>query len=171
MSANLICKKNYALFFLLFLSSCSGKNHYPHLYDKSGFESGSRPVEDISGTVAKVSPDYYRQTQYPPQTQQQYAPPQQMPPEYQQQAIPPQPIPPQPMPPQAAPVYVQAAPYSPYSQNPYVSSYQVPGSRFYANPYAIPPSPYYMNYDVDQHYVPPTSHNAVESLPQGRARN
>jgi len=40
--------------------------------------------------------------------------------------------------------------------------YVVPGSRFYSNPYAIPPSSRYQRYDTDQYYVPPTYYNNVE---------
>lgn len=58
--------------------------------------------------------------------------------------------------------YQQAYPPQqiPYQQ--YQVPYQQPGSRFYSNPYAIPPAQYYQNYDSDQYYVPPTYSNAVE---------
>jgi len=45
--------------------------------------------------------------------------------------------------------------YSPYSQ-------VAPGSRSYSNPYAIPPSQYYQNYDVDTYYTPPSYYRGVE---------
>lgn len=49
----------------------------------------------------------------------------------------------------------------PYQQQPYGGA----GSRFYSNPYAIPPSPQYQQYDADQYYVPPTYYNNVEPQP------
>lgn len=51
--------------------------------------------------------------------------------------------------------YQQQAPYYP-PQQPYQ---QAPGgSRFYSDPYAIPPAAYYPTYDADQYYVPPSSY-------------
>lgn len=41
-------------------------------------------------------------------------------------------------------------------------SYQVPASRFYSNPYAIPPSNVNPRYDMDQYYVPPTNYRNIE---------
>ncbi|MBP7709553.1 MAG: hypothetical protein KA100_00600 [Rickettsiales bacterium] len=58
-------------------------------------------------------------------------------------------------PPQQPSYYPPATPYS-----------QQGGSRYYSNPYAIPPSTQYPNYDADQYYVPPTYYNNVETLPQ-----
>lgn len=75
-----------------------------------------------------------------------YQQPQYQPPQYQQQ-------PSYYYPPQQQ--YQQ--PYQPYGG--------AAGSRFYSNPYAIPPSPQYQQYDADQYYVPPTYYNNVE--PQG----
>lgn len=63
------------------------------------------------------------------------------------------------------PVYRQAPPpyyYQPQQHQLY--PYYDAGSRFYANPYAIPPSGsnQYQYYDADQYYVPPTYQNNVE---------
>lgn len=77
------------------------------------------------------------------------------------------------------PVYNQVPGYMPYVQNaapPAKYYYQQPpvyqqryapyngpaASRFYSNPYAIPPSQQYQRYDADQYYVPPTRYNNVE---------
>jgi hypothetical protein len=51
--------------------------------------------------------------------------------------------------------------YAPYPQSyGYPQQYQGGGSRYYSNPYAIPPATqYYQRYDVDQYYVPPTYYN------------
>lgn len=64
---------------------------------------------------------------------------------------------------QQQPYYQQQQPY--YQQQQYRSPYQqrvVPGSRFYSNPYAIPPSTQYPQYDADQYYVPPTYYQNIE---------
>jgi len=57
-----------------------------------------------------------------------------------------------------------------YAPSPYVAApYQVyPGtsSRSYSNPYAIPPSQYYPQYDADQYYIPPNSVGADENRQQ-----
>ena len=61
--------------------------------------------------------------------------------------------------------YYQQNPYYHTPQPQYRSPYQrgvVPGSRFYSNPYAIPPSNQYPQYDADQYYVPPTYYQNVE---------
>jgi len=67
-------------------------------------------------------------------------------------------------PPYQQPVYQQPQQY--YQQPaPYYSPYQnvAPGSRFYSNPYAIPPAQYSSpQYDSDQYYVPPTSYENIE---------
>lgn len=66
----------------------------------------------------------------------------------------------------SAPAYRQAPPAYYYQQQPQAYPYygQAPGSRFYSNPYAIPPSAstQYQYYDADQYYVPPTYQNNVE---------
>ncbi|MES2677716.1 MAG: hypothetical protein V4612_05325 [Pseudomonadota bacterium] len=41
-----------------------------------------------------------------------------------------------------------------YTNSPY--QYQQPASRYYSNPYAMPPQNQYPYYDGDQYYVPPT---------------
>lgn len=57
----------------------------------------------------------------------------------------------------------QYQPAQPYSQ-------RAPGSRFYSNPYDIPPSPYYPNnYDVDQYYTPPSYYGS--DLQENRNRD
>jgi hypothetical protein len=115
-------------FFLLNLTGCYSD---PYLYDRAGFEPGTTPSQDpgMSGSQNRVAPDYYyRQPQgYNNQGGQPY-PSQNY--QYQNQ----------------------------YQQPQYGSPYQVypaPGSRYYSNPYAIPASPYYPQYDADQYYVPP----------------
>jgi hypothetical protein len=37
-----------------------------------------------------------------------------------------------------------------------------PASRFYSNPYAIPATSRYPQYDADQYYVPPTYYRNIE---------
>ncbi len=81
---------------------------------------------------------------------------------------------------QQAPAYQQAPQYqqAPTAPNPYyyqqprynqpAPSYQQGGSRYYSNPYAIPPSAGYPNYDADQYYVPPSNYNNVEPASQAR---
>lgn len=55
-----------------------------------------------------------------------------------------------------APYYQQVVPaYSP-------GAYQVPASRFYSNPYAIPPSSVAPRYDIDQYYVAPRGYRNIE---------
>ncbi|MFM7620017.1 MAG: hypothetical protein ACKO47_00225 [Alphaproteobacteria bacterium] len=124
---------------MLILSSCSSS---PYLYDRPGFESGSVPPQEqgIEGQN-RVAPDYYyrQQSPYPYQGQpQNYQPNQPYP--YNQQ-------------------YGQGGMQSQgYPPPQYGSPYQVypsAGSRYYSNPYAIPASPYYPQYDADQYYVPP----------------
>lgn len=91
----------------------------------------SRDVEVTPINPIQNQQQYYRpQQQYQPQ---QYAPPQYQPP---------------------SPYYYQQQPtyYQPYQQ-------YAPQSRFYSNPYAIPPSTQNQYYDSDQYYVPPTSSN------------
>ena len=87
----------------------------------------------------------------PIQNQQQYYRPQQ---QYQQQPY------------YAPPQYQQPTPYyyqqQPYQQQPtYYQPYQqvAPQSRFYSDPYAIPPSNQNQYYDSDQYYVAPTYSN------------
>lgn len=61
--------------------------------------------------------------------------------------------------------YYRAAPTAPpyYPPQRYQPPYQqAPGSRFYSNPYAIPPAPYYPAYDSDQYYVPPSYYYGTE---------
>ena len=112
------------------LSSCSSE---PYLYDRPGFEAGGVPpqAQGIEGQN-RVAPDYYYRQQggYPYQGgQQNYQyPPMQYPNQGYQQPI------------------QYGSPYQVYPSA---------GSRYYSNPYAIPPSPYYPQYDADQYYVPP----------------
>ncbi len=51
---------------------------------------------------------------------------------------------------------------APYQRVPY--SKQRGGSRYYSNPYAIPPSSRYNVYDADHYYVPP-SYYGVDQHP------
>ena len=60
--------------------------------------------------------------------------------------------------PYQAPYQSQQAPIAPnpYYGQPY-GGYQQPSSRYYSNPYTIPPrNNQYPYYDGDQYYVPPT---------------
>jgi len=139
---------------LINLSSCSSdKYDNDNLYNSVGFDQGSLPMAGQQ----KIAPDYfYRQAQgamgagaYPQGGQA---------PSYPQQQF-------QPQPQQYYPqTYGSVAPYQVYPNA---------GSRFYSNPYAIPPSPYYPQYDVDQYYVPPTYSYGMEQsgAPSNRATN
>lgn len=126
---SLIAKKIARLvvvFLMLLVAACGGD---PYLYDRTGFDSDARPVVAPNPSAPRTSaPNYYPQQYNAPQYNPQYN-------QY------------QPVPVYQAPVYPQPVP-----------AYQQPqgGSRYYTNPYAIPPSPgYYQRYDVDQYYVPP----------------
>ena len=134
------------------MSSCS-RDKYDNetLYNSVGFDQGSMP--NAGSGQQKIAPDYfYRQApggmgggvMPNPGYQPQYQ--QQMP---QQQYYPPN-----------------------YASPPY-QVYPNAGSRFYSNPYAIPPSPYYPQYDVDQYYVPPTYSYGMEQsgAPSNRSNN
>ena len=153
----------FLLLNLAFLSSCA-RDKYDNetLYNSVGFDPGSSP--NMGAGQQKIAPDYfYRQAQgamggaYQGQGgampnagyQQQY---QQAPQQYQQ------------MPQQYYPPNYSSAPYQVYPNA---------GSRFYSNPYAIPASPYYPQYDVDQYYVPPTYSYGMEQsgAPSNRATN
>lgn len=116
------------IFFGFFLLTTTGCYSDPYMYDRAGFESGTTPNQDpsMSGSQNRVAPDYY------------YRQPQ----GYNNQGG--QPYPPQNYQYQQPPQYG-----SPYQV------YPAPGSRYYSNPYAIPASPYYPQYDADQYYVPP----------------
>lgn len=142
---------------LLILASCaSDKYDNDALYNSVGFDQGSAP--NMGQGQQKIAPDYfYRQAQggmgvgmpqggAPQYLQQQ---PYQMPQPYQ---------PPQ----QYYPPTYGSAPYQVYPNA---------GSRFYSNPYAIPPSPYYPQYDVDQYYVPPTYSYGMEQSGAPSNRN
>jgi len=138
---------------LILLSSCS-RDKYDNevLYNSVGFDPGSGPNQ------LKVTPDYfYRQAQSMMPNGGQNMPPQNMPPQMAGQGAPQGMSAPQGMPQQ------YSAPYYPpsYSSPPY-QVYPNAGSRFYSNPYAIPPSPYYPQYDADQYYVPPTYSYGME---------
>ncbi|MDX2083496.1 MAG: hypothetical protein SFV53_05885 [Rickettsiales bacterium] len=158
--------KIFYLILLLFVTSCFGGD--PYLYDRTGFDENTRPVvmpnpktnfgansganfganAGASFEAVNSPPQYYRQDLPRPsnyqgvyqQLPQTYVTP------YQQNY--------QPMP---QPVY--AAPPIPSYPNQYQA---VGGSRYYSNPYSIPPSNYNQYYDGDQYYVPPTYYNNVE---------
>ncbi|MES2961774.1 MAG: hypothetical protein V4694_05260 [Pseudomonadota bacterium] len=148
-----------ALAFLCLLFNCKSD---PYLYDKAGFDSGARPaVEKPNPSApAHIAPDYYYrqppaysapqgyapQASYQPQQPAPYYPPQQ-----QYQA--------------PAPYY---QPPQQYQQQPYYTPQG--GSRFYSNPYAIPPANYYPNYDADQYYVPPAYIQNTEPVQQAPDR-
>ncbi len=139
--------------FFFFCLSCLFFNctSEPFLYDKTGFEKGDRPNISDPEAPVKIAPDYYyRQPNYA----QQGAP---NPYSQQFQAMPYQQPYYNPQPPQAY-YYPPMPAYNPYGN--------YGGSRFYSNPYAIIPPNQYPNYDADQYYVPPASHNNIE--PQQR---
>ena len=146
-----------AFFNLVILSSCaSDKYDNDTLYNSVGFDQGSVPMSGQS--QQKIAPDYfYRQAQggmgggMPQGGAPQY--PQQQPYQMQQPYQPPQ---------QYYPPTYGSAPYQVYPNA---------GSRFYSNPYAIPPSPYYPQYDVDQYYVPPTYSYGMEQSGAPSNRN
>jgi hypothetical protein len=129
--------KSAAAFIILTLSACSND---PYLYDRTGFDEGTRPVVASNpNALTQTPPDYYRQPQYQQGYQQPaYRQPQ---PNYQQ------------------PAYAQP----PYQRPQYPTG---GGSRYYSNPYAIAPQQPYQGYspyyDGDQYYVPPTYYNNVE---------
>lgn len=153
------------------LFSCSKSNF---LYDKVGFDAGTMPADKNPNNPVKVAPDYYyrQQGNYQPNQnmpyQQQY---QQQPQQQMQQQPPPQQMQQQQAPQPQTQQYQQQTSYvqMPYQQPqqhqyaPPVYQAPQPGSRFYSNPYAIPPSPYYPNYDADQYYVPPAYYNGLEA--------
>lgn len=130
------------------LTSCSrDKYDYEELYSNVGFEPGTSP--SIGQNSGRVPSDYfYRQAQMGMGNQQPYQ--QQPQPQFQNPPYPTQYYPPN------------------YSSPPY-QVYPNAGSRFYSNPYAIPPSPYYPQYDADQYYVPPTYSYGMEQ--SGFSRN
>ena len=126
-----------ALAFLCLLFNCQSD---PYLYDKAGFDSGARPaVAKLNpNSPSRIAPDYYyRQPQAYSSPQASYQQPASYYPQQQQYQVP-------------APYY---QPPQQYQQQPYYAPQG--GSRFYSNPYAIPASNYYPNYDADQYYVPP----------------
>lgn len=124
---------------LMILAACKAGND-TYLYDKSGFDSGRRPtdVQQNPEGINRVAPDYYYRQAAPQDSYGQ--------------------------------VPVQGyAPQANYQQPPRVTPvYSAGGSRYYSNPYAMPPSNQYPNYDVDQYYIPPTYYNNVE--PQSQIR-
>lgn len=128
---------NIVLILLLVFSCARDKYDNEVLYNSVGFDPNSNPNQ------LKVSPDYfYRQAQSMMPNGGQNMP-SQMSNQGSQQAN--------------APQYSSPTAFYPpsYSSPPY-QVYPNAGSRFYSNPYAIPPSPYYPQYDADQYYVPPT---------------
>ncbi len=74
--------------------------------------------------------------------------------------------------PQTLPNYYQGVPSYYYQPQPYQQQNQTGGSRFYSNPYAIPPSNQYPNYyDSDQYYVPPNYYKNVEPTNNNNLRS
>ncbi len=152
--------KSKLIIFCLFLLACSCSSE-PFLYDKPGFDAGTRPNEKNPDSPVTIAPDYYyRQPSY---NQQNYT--SQQPVQYQQQMPYQQP---QYYYPQQ-PVYYH--PYPPVMAPGYNNYGNTGGSRFYSNPYAIPASAQYPNYDADQYYVPPTYYQNVEPQNQQRSLN
>lgn len=137
---DLIKKLQNLCLFCLVIALASGCSSDQFLYDKTGFDAGQSPGISNPNAPVKIAPDYYYHQ--PNYSQQQY----------QQQ--------------QAPYYYPQQSPYyypAPQNYNPYGN---VGGSRFYSNPYAIPPANQYPNYDADQYYVPPSYSNNIEPQPQ-----
>ena len=145
-NVNLKLKLNgfFAVCFLPLIFSCTSSEH---LYDRPGFDPGTIPKEATNDGLSKIAPDYYYhqpapyqpQPYYSPQTPQAYAPPQ---------------------------VAYQPQPQYYYPPQNYQPQGQQGGSRFYSNPYAIPPATQYPNYDADQYYVPPAYVNNIEPFTQ-----
>lgn len=171
LSRALLCVSIFGFSCLLF--SCTKD---PYLYDRAGFEAGNRPknVQINENSPTKVAPDYYYRQQAPNQGYgQQYQPPQPPQPQQQYQQYAPQGYNPAPQQYSQPYQYQQQPSYYPpqgYGQQGYQQV--TPGSRFYSNPYAIPPSTNYPYYDADQYYVPPSySANAeYQSSPRPDAK-
>lgn len=122
-------------FSIIFLHSCGSDD--PYLYDRTGFESDGRPIVAPNPNAINTSnPSYYQPIPSygrQPSYQQNYQQPSYQQPNYQPQ---------------------------PYPQSGYPQQYG--GSRYYNDPYAIPPSQYYPRYDSDQYYAPPNYYYNVE---------
>ena len=160
-SQNILFPKFLILLFSIFLITTSCRSD-PSLYDRAGFDPGTVPPQEpnLEGQN-RLAPDYYYRQQQGNYPQQQGNYPQ---PNYPQGNYP------QPNYPQGNYQYPPAQQYgSPYQVN------TIPGSRYYSNPYAIPASPYYPQYDADQYYVPPayygaeTQQNSMQKPQGGRA--
>ncbi len=160
-SQNILFPKFFILLFSIFLITTSCRSN-PSLYDRAGFDPGTVPPQEPNfDGQNRLAPDYYyRQQNQNPQQQGNYPP----------QGNYPQANYPQGNYPQGNYQYPPAQQYgSPYQVN------SAPGSRYYSNPYAIPASPYYPQYDADQYYVPPayygaeTQQNSMQKPQGGRA--
>jgi hypothetical protein len=157
----------FLLFVSLLISACEARYPYvdkektdSYLYDKVGFDTGKAPQNAANPVITKIAPDrYYRQPTNPelmPQNQQ---------PQQQQQWQQPQ---------QPYPYYVPQVTY-PYQPQPYYQQHEIrkynleqqqdAGSRFYSNPYSIPPTTHQApRYDGDQFYSPPVSQSNQEPI-------
>lgn len=155
----------FLLFVSLFIFACEARYPYvdkektdSYLYDKVGFDAGKAPQNVANPVITKIAPDrYYRQPTNPelmPQNQQ-----------LQQQWQQPQ---------QPYPYYVPQVTY-PYQPQPYYQQHEIrkynleqqqdAGSRFYSNPYSIPPTTHQApRYDGDQFYSPPVSQSNQEPI-------
>jgi hypothetical protein len=132
---------------LLAASSCAGDG-YDQFLDQS------------QGAPQNTNQNFYnQQPSYGHSAPPSYSPYQQQVPQYQQRTPQYQQAPVAPN-----PYYYQQPSYAP--QTP--SYQQGGGSRYYSNPYAIPSSTRYPNYDADQYYVPPSGYNNVEPPSQTR---
>jgi hypothetical protein len=129
----------FCAFTTLLATSCNRSvPHDEYLYDKVGFAPSRNPNEP-DPSLHKVVPNYYYRYGPTVPAEQGYAP--------------------QPQPQYYAPPQPQYA-QPPYRAQPYQ---QQGGSRFYSNPYDVPPSQYYNQpYDADQYYVPPSYYYGVE---------
>jgi hypothetical protein len=157
------CFQIFIAGFFCLLFAC--KSDDPYLYDKVGFSAGTRPENvENPNAPAHVAPDYYyrQPTGYPQQGSPQAIAPQTTTPQT-AQTIPPQAGYP------TLPYQYQQPYYPPQYQGSYYSQ-AAPGSRFYSNPYALPPSNYYPTYDADQYYVPPAYYQNTEPQSQSPAR-
>ncbi|MDX2083497.1 MAG: hypothetical protein SFV53_05890 [Rickettsiales bacterium] len=61
--------------------------------------------------------------------------------------------------------YSPVRPYYPQAPNRY------PYSRYYSNPYALPPQNYYQYQDYDQYYIPPLPYQSYEQEYRNPSQN
>lgn len=148
----------FAALIVGFVFSCSSD---PYLYDTPGFGKNDLPRNPPANPngIMKVVPDYYYRQQNP-------TTPLHNAPARGGYQIPVAPVPAKPYNGSSGTqqyYYPQGQGHIPQARQGRGVS---PGSRFYSNPYAIPPSGNaYPYYDSDQYYTPPIYYNNVEPLP------